>query len=281
MLLLACNRDVKKKDAASEPAHTNFQLTKLWSTDTIMQTPESVLFDPAAKVLYVANMHLATEEEDGFISRLSLDGTVLELEWVGGLKSPTGMGIYDGKLYANDNNEMAIIDIETATLQEKVVVEGAMFLNDLAISEEGLVYLTDSRAGKILTFKDGVVSEWITEGLDRPNGLYVDRNDVLVSSIGTADVKVIDKKSGEMKILAEGIGAGDGMTFSGYEGYYLVSDWSGEIFMIGQDTVQSLLDTKELEINTADFGYDPVRKIVYVPTFFNNRVVAYKLEVKE
>lgn len=278
-MLLACNREVKNNDA-SDPSPLSFQLTELWSTDTIMQTPESVLFDPEAKVLYVANMHLATEEEDGFISRLSLDGSVLELEWVGGLKAPKGMGIYDGKLYATDEDELAIIDIESATLLEKVEVDGAEFVNDLAISKDGVVYFSDSRVGKLHTYEDGVVSEWITEGLDRPNGVFVEGDIVWLASSGSGDVRKINKESGEMEVIAEGIGAGDGIEFSGIEGYYLVSDWNGEIFMIGQDTVQSLLNTKDLEKNTADFGYDPEEKIVYVPTFFDNRVVAYKLEVK-
>ena len=36
--------------------------------------------------------------------------------------------------------------------------------------------------------------------------------------------------------------------------------------------------TKEEKINSADIGYDPVKKIVYIPTFAKSSVVAYTLQ---
>jgi hypothetical protein len=39
-----------------------------------------------------------------------------------------------------------------------------------------------------------------------------------------------------------------------------------------------MLDTKEIESNTADIGFIPGENIVLVPTFFKNKVAAYKLE---
>jgi hypothetical protein len=44
--------------------------------------------------------------------------------------------------------------------------------------------------------------------------------------------------------------------------------------------MEQLLDTREKKVNSADIGYDPVNQIVYVPTFFKNNVVAYKLNLK-
>jgi len=223
-------------------------------------------------------MHLATEVDDGFISKLNADGTVIELEWLTGLKAPKGMGITDGKLFATDVDELAIIDIESATLLEKIPVEGAIFLNDLAISPEGLVYFSDSKAGKIHTYSEGVVSEWITEGLSGPNGLFIKDGVAMLSSSGSHDVKSIDIESKEMTVVATGIGAGDGLEYTGMEDYFLISDWNGEVFVIGNDTIQSLLKTKDIKINSADIGFNIAEQIVYVPTFFNNRVVAYRLE---
>jgi hypothetical protein len=39
-----------------------------------------------------------------------------------------------------------------------------------------------------------------------------------------------------------------------------------------------LLDTQKQGMNTADIGYDKKNKIVYVPTFWKNHVVAYQLQ---
>jgi len=39
-----------------------------------------------------------------------------------------------------------------------------------------------------------------------------------------------------------------------------------------------LLDTRAQKINAADIGYDKKKKVVYVPTFYKNNVVAYQLQ---
>ncbi len=278
IIFSACQNTTPKENSTTESSEeAGFKLTELWRTDTIMQTPESVLYDAENGILYVANMHLATEEDDGFISKLNTNGTVIELEWLTGLKAPKGMGIVDEKLFATDVDELAIIDIESATLLEKIPVDGAAFLNDLAIGEDKLVYFSDSKTGKIHIYKEGEIEEWITEGLSRPNGLYIKDGIVMLSSSGSNDVRSIDIESKEMTVVATGIGAGDGLEYTGIDDYFLVSDWNGEIFIIGNDTIQSLLKTKDIKINSADIGFNKAEQIVYVPTFFNNRVVAYKL----
>lgn len=279
--LMTCQNNAPKDNTAGDPEVLTFQLTELWSTDTVMITPESVLFDPGNNVLYVANMNLSEEiDGNGFISKLATDGSIIDLHWITGLNDPKGMGIYGNLLFVTDINAVVVIDLEKVEIKETIAVDKAEFLNDLAIDKDGKVYFTDSETGKIHTYENGVVAEWIIEGLERPNGLYNEENDMLLASSGSGDVRRIDKSSREMTIIAEGIGRGDGMSYSGIESYYLVSSWSGEIFVIGQDTVQSVLDTQEQKKNTADFGYNMEERILYVPTFFDNRVVAYKLEVK-
>jgi hypothetical protein len=60
---------------------------------------------------------------------------------------------------------------------------------------------------------------------------------------------------------------------------YIVSCWAGAIWYVnGDGTKQNLLDTREQKINTADIGYDAKNRIVYVPTFFKNKIVAYELK---
>ena len=38
-----------------------------------------------------------------------------------------------------------------------------------------------------------------------------------------------------------------------------------------------VFDGKSLGKNTADIGYDPATKMVYVPTFWKNSVIAFEL----
>ena len=264
----------------SDPDPITFSLSELWSTDTILKTPESVLYDAKRGVLYVANMNRTEEGDDtGFISRLDTDGTVIDMYWIDGLNEPRGMGIHGDLLFATDNDRLLVIDIEQGEVQKMVPVEGAVFLNDLAIGEDGTVYFSDSRAGKVQTYKDGEITDWIPE-IDGPNGLFDEGEDVLVGAQGDGEVRLVNKATGDYEVLATGIGV-DGIEYTGIDDYYIVSEWKGVIHMIGNDTIQKLLDTEAQEKNTADLGYNMEKKVVYVPTFYDNRVVAYQLNMEE
>ena len=128
--------------------------------------------------------------------------------------------------------------------------------------------------------RNGELKEWITEGLKRPNGLYIEKDRVLLTSSGSQDLKIIDRSTGKAKVVTTEIGHGDGVEFTGKEGYYLTSSWSGEVFLISPDfSKQSLLKTSDQEVNSADIGFNMKEQMVYVPTFFDNRVVAYSLKI--
>ena len=60
---------------------------------------------------------------------------------------------------------------------------------------------------------------------------------------------------------------------------FLVSVWNGIIYYVKSDgKVQQLLDTRAQKSNTADIGFDPKTKTVYVPTFYKNSIAAYTLK---
>ena len=276
IFLLSCQSRPSVNDQSDKESLT-FSLSEIWSTDPIMRTPESVLYDPSRDVLYVANMNRTEEGDDtGYISKLSTDGKVIDLHWITELNEPRGMGLYDGFLFATDMDRLLVIDVDKGEVKQMVPVEGAVFLNDLAITEDGNIYFSDSRANKVQTYSDGEVADWIPE-LEGPNGLYNEDDHMIVGAQGPGEVRRVSKETGEYEVMASGIRA-DGIEYTGISNYYIISEWSGRIHVIGNDTIQTLLDTEEQEINTADLGYHIKNKVVYVPTFFDNRIVAYKLE---
>jgi DNA-binding beta-propeller fold protein YncE len=276
--LLSCQSRPSSNDQ-SDTGSITFNLTELWATDPIMRTPESVLYDPSRNVLYVANMNRVEEGDDtGFISKLSTDGKVIELYWITSLNEPRGMGMYEGFLFATDMDRLLVIDVDKGEVQQTVPVEGALFLNDLTISEAGKVYFSDSRANKVHFYHNGEVTDWLQE-VEGPNGLFNEELHMIVCATGEGEIRRTNKLTGEYDIMATGI-RGDGIEHTGIGDYYIVSEWSGRIHIIGNDTVQTLLDTEEQKINTADLGYDIKNRVVYVPTFFDDRILAYKLEAE-
>ena len=279
----ACKPKPTDQQTATE-ARASFELIQLWESDTVFKTPESVLYSPDQNILYVSNINSGPGEKDGngFISTMGTAGNIIQPEWVTGLSAPKGMGIYGTDLFVSDIDELVIIDIPEARIKEKIKIEGAGFLNDVAVSADGKVYVSDSNTGKIHVYENGKVTEWITEGLSRPNGLFVEKERILLASSESSDLKILDASTGSFQTVTQDIGHGDGVEYTGYEGYYLVSDWSGEIFLIAPDfSSKSLLNTRDQKINSADIGMNPEDHVVYVPTFFDNRVVAYTLKLEE
>ncbi len=257
-------------------------LTEIWRTDKVLSTCESVLYDGNLDQLFVSCINGSPAEKNGkgFISVLKPDGTIKALDWVSGLNAPKGMAILDGKLYVADIDQLVVINIKKAKIVERIPVDGATFLNDVAVSPDGKVYFTDSDTGYIWIYSGGKLQKWITEGLKRPNGLYIEEDRVLLTSSGSQDLKIINRATGEAKVVTTDIGAGDGVEFTGTKGFYITSSWSGEVFLISPDYNKfSLLKTSDQEINSADIGFNMKEQVVYVPTFFNNRVVAYKLSL--
>ena len=273
----------KTRKSPEPSAAPSFELVKLWETDTIFRTPESVRFHPEKNVLFVSNINTVpgSTEPNGFISLMDTEGNLIEYEWITGLKGPKGMAVFGNTMYVADVDQLVLINVEAAVISSVIPIEGASFLNDVAVDKNGKVYFSDSNTGKIHVYENGKASDWITKGLQRPNGLYVEKDRVMLVSAESQDLKIINPATAEYEVVLTEIGRGDGLEFTGYEGYYLSTDWSGEIFLIHPDfTKESLLNTKEAKKNTADIGLDPSKHIVYVPTFFDNRVVAYKLERK-
>jgi hypothetical protein len=79
------------------------------------------------------------------------------------------------------------------------------------------------------------------------------------------------------KVIAENMGSGDGIAPIG-DGGYICTSWKGVIFHVSANNkVTELLNTSNLNENTADIDFCQKNQILYVPTFFKNTVKAYKL----
>lgn len=253
-------------------------LEKKWETPSDFKVPESVCYDPLNQVLYVANINGKSSEKDdnGFISILSLEGEIKEMEWVGGLHAPKGMGIYDGKLYVTDIDRVAEIDISSGSIVKFYDFPGSQFLNDIDIDENGAVYISDMRTTAIYRIYNGKQELWLDdEILTGPNGLFVEGEELL---IGCKKIVRADIKDKTMQIYLDDTGGIDGLKGTG-EGGYLFSDWLGNVYLVHKDkSIEKILDTSGAGINAADIEYIPAMKLLLVPTFNDNRVMAYELQ---
>ncbi len=258
------------------------RLEQAWATDTVMKAPESVLYDQGRNLIYVANIGAVnkdTRDGDGFISRLTPDGQVQDLKWVTGLNDPKGMGLHNNTLYVTDLSQIVSINAESGAIVRRHDVPGAQFLNDITVDADGNVYASDSDMRKIFMLSsNGQASEWISETKEeRPNGLLKEDNRMISADFGSGNIRFIDPQTKEYTDWASGIPGADGIASDGQGGYF-ISSWHGELHYVNEEGQRwEVLNTREQKINAADIDYIQRDNLLLVPTFFDNRVVAYEV----
>ena len=253
------------------------RLVKIWETDTLLKTPESVLFNAAGKFLYVSNINgqAADKDGNGSIGKVALDGKIIAVDWAKGLNAPKGMGVYKTTLWVADIDEVVGINTTTGAIEKRIKIPGASFLNDITIDNKGIVYVSDSGGKKVYAIENGNVTT-VQDYLHSPNGLFAAGDDLYILDNGSLMKLGKDKK---LTKVADGMESStDGLEMVDDKDF-IVSCWGGTIYYIKADgSKQKLLDTRAQKINSADIGFDAVKKIVYVPTFAKNSITAYALK---
>lgn len=245
-------------------------LDKIWETDTVtLRNPESVLYDSLSNSLYVSSMN------GGSVDRFGTDGKVIMSKWVTGLNANKGSALYKGLLYTAETAAVAVIDVASASVIRRIPVEGAQMLNDLAIDANGIIYVSDTRAAKVYRIENDKPIVYL-ENMQGANGLLTINADLYVltaTSVQKVDgMKVVTK-------IADGFEAGlDGIVMVA-QNEFIVSNYKGILYYVHADgTYQVLSDTRSERIMANDISYDSKTKTLYVPSFANNKVTAYKVK---
>jgi len=252
---------------------------KKWETPSSFLTPESVKLYQANSVLFVSNINGGPAEKDGngFISKISQEGKILSLQWVKGLDAPKGMAILSDHLFVTNISEIVEIEIASGKIIKRYPVAGASFLNDIDIDSNGVIYISDTWKGKVFSMVNGKTEEWLNgPQFEGANGLYCTGSDLYVGSKNALlQVNTITKA---VSVFAENTGGIDGLKSIGAD-TFLFSDWSGSVFKVSRKgSKELLLNTSPLKINAADIEYIPASHLLLIPTFFDNRVMAYEIE---
>lgn len=260
-------------------------------------TPESVLHDRSADVYLVSNINGNPLERDGngFISRVSPDGEVLDLRWIDGsaggvtLNAPKGMAIQGETLYVTDIDCVRMFDRATGAPKEHVCLQNATFLNDIAASTDGSLFFTDSGlqagpegfapSGSDAVYRliddDRVVAVMKDASLGAPNGVAVGSRGILVATFGSGEVYRLDAEGHRTDVMPASQRQFDGIEMLP-DGGFLVSSWGeSAVYRIGGDgSVTKVLENVDAP---ADIGYDAQRNRVLVPLFNANEVLIHPL----
>ena len=274
LLTTACGQ--RQQQQEQEQTEQQLQLTEQWETKNL-PTPESVLYHAGDDALYVSLIDGDGAEKDGKggVAILNLDGSVKNQDWVTGMNAPKGMAVHENLLYVADITAVAVIDMETGEVRHEIEFPEAVFLNDVTVDNDGVIYVSDTRTGTIYQMQNNEPTVFL-ENAPNANGLkFV--NGSLYALVGPELWKIDANK--EHTVIAKGFElGGDGLEPVGNSGDFLVTCWGGLVYYVHADgSFEKLMDVQG-EMNTADLGIHSESNTIYIPTFNSNSVKAFKLE---
>lgn len=257
------------------------QPVRLFESDTIFRSPESIAFDPVREVLYVSNFTAPTRQGGWYgthtVSKIDLEGNILADEWITGLSSPTGICIQNDKLFIVDRFGVVEYDLKEDRISNKYYIKTTEFLNDITVDPEGTIYVTASGTRKVYRISGGQVEVWLEhDSINNPNGILWDKGRLLIGTTSDGCIKTIDPETKEISKIAHlGETIVDGIRPCGTG--YLASIFEGNLFWVNlQGEVREILNTREEGLFLADFEYIESRDLIFIPTLWNNKILIYR-----
>ena len=265
--------------------------------DVGFRTPESVQHDPDQDVYFVSNIGGDPFEKDGdgFIARVTPADEVDAKFIVGGQKkvtlhAPKGMAVIHDTLIVADIDVLRLFDRRTGAPRGQLKVEGATFLNDVAVgTDQKTIYVSDSGwkpgfepSGTDAVYRvvDGKVSKLAGGAeLGHPNGLWPDRGGTWVASFGTGELYFLGNDGKRSRVQKLDAGKLDGVVKT-RDGALLVASWEASAILAGRpgEPFERLLSGVE---SPADIGYDRKRNRLLIPSFSKDALVLHDLDGSE
>ena len=258
----------------------NAQLVKLFETDAVFRAPESVAWDSVRQCLYVSNYTAPLTEGTYYgnhtVSKINLEGEIIDAGWITGLSCPTGICISNDKLFIVERFGVVEYDLKTDRISNKYYIKTTEFLNDITVDDKGNLYVTVSGTSRVYRIAEGKVELWLEDELiTDPNGILFDMGQLLIGVNYDGYLRKIDCRTREIQNLAFlGEGIIDGIKKCG-EGY-LISHFKGNLYYVGSTgEVKELLNTRAEGIFQADFEYIPSKQLLVIPALWNNKLLFY------
>ncbi len=280
------------EDASATDSAAQAGAKLVWEVSEGLAKPECAYYDADTNAIYVSNVNGFPTDKDGngFISKISTDGTVIALRWALGLDAPKGLRAHGKTLWVADIDQIVAIDLDSGDVVKRVPVEGAEFLNDLATAEDGTVYAADTLGNKIFQYKDGAVSEFgAGVELESPNGLLVDGDRLIVAAWGLepnenfqtkapGNLYSLDRTSGKKTaITKKPLGNLDGVELDGQGGYVLTDFLAGKVLAVSADG--AVAELHGTDAGAADHAYLIEKKLVVLPHMLSSKL--FGIEVKQ
>ena len=233
---------------------------------------ECVRYDAAADRYLVSNLNGA---DPGFVSIVTAEGVVEKLKWIdgagSGLRDPLGLFIAGDRVYLADVDTVRVYDRRTGAPASAIVVAGAKRLNDLFVTTDGTIYVTDSGApdqpGALFRISTrGKVSAWVArdDALEKPNGIAMLPDGTIVH--GGRGVNLVFRNAAGRVLRERSLPTGriDGIVPLADNSLLVASQDGHVVYHVAPNNGPITVVAKDVEIPAA-IGYDPKRNRLLVP----------------
>ena len=290
-LTIACGGTGAPPDESTVPpaVPTAAPVPAGWKATDGIATPESVYVDDGSGFIFSSQIDGAPDARDGNgrIVQLARNGNVVAADWVTGLNAPKGLRSYQGTLWTADLDEVIGIEIANGRISSRTKIDGAMFLNDVAVGPDGTVYVSDMMANRIHAIRGGMATVFAEgEQLEWPNGLLVDGNRLIVGGWGKpkpdfstevpGHLFALDLRTKQKTLITpKPLANIDGIERDG-RGGYIVSDYlAGKILQVS--ATGEARELRQFMPGAADIAFIPAGNILIVPHMNENIVASYDL----
>ncbi|HEY4305427.1 MAG TPA: PQQ-dependent sugar dehydrogenase [Gemmatimonadaceae bacterium] len=289
-------------DTTMPPAAPKANANRIAFVDSLKE-PESALYDADQDVYFVSNIDGTSAGKDGraFVSRIAAGragaGGAKTIRWIQSgrngvtLNAPKGMAIVGDTLWVADIDAMRAFNRKTGAPIASIdlAAQGAAFLNDVVVGDDGNVYTTDTeivydakgntthpRTDRVFKIdaRRAVTTPLQTDRLSRPNGIVWDgsaRRFVIVPFGGDSLFSWTPGQNA-LQFVATGPGQFDGVVMA--SGTLLVSSKAtSTIYALrGGKLVPAIQHVPDV----ADIGVDTRRGLLLVPLTASNHLEIYK-----
>ncbi len=291
LVFLSCGQEEEPQDdtAATFNLEQQQDTTHITGSATGLSGPEAVRYDPDQDVYFVSNFNGGgnDRDENGFITKLSPDGTVQELDFITGtsdhpLHAPRGMYITGDTLWACDIDGIHGFDRNSG--EQVAFVDFTSFepgfLNDIAAGPDGVLYVTDTGNPRLFSISNSEVSVAVVSIPHAPNGITFDEKEELLILAPWNEARTFYAWNPAISELDEVRTLDEGGNFDGIEivegSWVIASQVDSSLHISGENSGVAV----KTRGTPADIGIDTQRQRVAVPYIDLNRVDIWDLPVE-
>jgi gluconolactonase len=243
--------------------------------------PESVAEGPDGSI-YLSEIGERDKDKDGKITKIDKNGVISTV--AEGLYDPKGIVFYNNKLYVTDRDAVIEVNLDGSW----GVYAGTMsfpktpvFLNDIDVSKNGDLYVTDTGDFKTSGFvflikRTGKVSV-LFEGnskIKAPNGILPIPNSRLLVLDWGGDLLEANLINNKIKKIASGFDGGDGLAYT--NGVIYISSWKEGIVYSHKNGATKIIDDNYKA--AADIALSRDKKTLIVPDMKSGTVTLIKIK---